>query len=143
MATWGRTFDCPVLVHEWDRQWIVEPDPHIELWNGETRAVLPGLTLHRLGGHFSGSPVLHWADRRALLTGDTLLVTLDRRHVTFMWSYPNYVPLPAAEVERIGQRLAALDFDAIHSAFFGRGDIGKGAKAAVERSIARQIHGPN
>ena len=26
MASWGRTFDCPVLVHEADRNWVVEPD---------------------------------------------------------------------------------------------------------------------
>jgi hypothetical protein len=70
-----------------------------------------------------------------------MLVTWDQMHVSFMWSYPNYVPLAAAEVERIGQRLAALDFDAIYSAFWGRGDIVRNAKAAVERSFARHILG--
>jgi len=84
---------------------------------------------------------MHLPERRSLLTGDTLLVTWDRMHVSFMWSYPNYVPLAAADVERIGGRLAALDFDAIHSAFWGRGDILGNAKAAVERSIARHIRG--
>lgn len=142
MATWGRTFGCPVLVHEADRGWVVQPDRCIEFWDGETRDVLPGVTLHRLGGQFPGSSVLHWADRRTLLAGDTVLVTLDRRHVSFMWSYPNNVPLPSADVERIGQRLAALDFDAIHSAFWDRGDIAQDAKAAVDRSVARHILGP-
>jgi glyoxylase-like metal-dependent hydrolase (beta-lactamase superfamily II) len=142
MATWGRAFDCPVLVHKADKQWVVEPDACIEFWTGETRDILPGITLHRLGGHFPGSTILHWADRRTLLAGDTMLVTPDRRHVSFMWSYPNYVPLPAAEVTRLGRRLEALDFDVVYSAFWDRGEIDRDAKAAVERSISRHIQGP-
>jgi glyoxylase-like metal-dependent hydrolase (beta-lactamase superfamily II) len=141
IATWGRTFDCPVFVHEADRQWLAEPDPGIRFWAGETQDILPGVTLHRLGGHFPGSTVLHLSKQRTLLTGDTMLVTWDRKHVSFMWSYPNYVPLAAEEVARIGRRLAALDFDAIHSAFWGRGDIFQDAKAAVARSVARHIRG--
>jgi glyoxylase-like metal-dependent hydrolase (beta-lactamase superfamily II) len=142
MASWGRAFDCPVLAHEADRQWLVEPDPHVEFWSGEAREVLPGVTLHRLGGHFPGSCVLHWSEPRTLLTGDTVLVTADRMHVAFMWSYPNYVPLPATEVQRIGRRLDALDFDALYSAFWERGDIERDAKAAVQRSVIRHIRGP-
>jgi glyoxylase-like metal-dependent hydrolase (beta-lactamase superfamily II) len=142
MADWGRTFGCPVLVHEADRHWITDPDPCIELWSGETRDLLPGLTLHRIGGHFPGSTVLHWESRQTVLAGDTVLVTWDREHVSFMWSYPNYVPLPAGEVRRIGDRLGALDFDVIYSAFWERGDIRSGAKAAIERSIRRHLNGP-
>jgi glyoxylase-like metal-dependent hydrolase (beta-lactamase superfamily II) len=142
MASWGRAFECPVLAHEADCGWLVEPDPRIEFWSGETREILPGITLHRLGGHFPGSSVLHWSERRTLLTGDTLLVTPDRKHVAFMWSYPNYAPLPAADVQLIGQRLDALDFDAVHSAFWERGDIDSDAKAAVRRSVVRHLHGP-
>ena len=47
-----------------------------------------------------------------------------------MWSYPNYVPLPARDVERIAQRLSGMDFDSIHSAFW-----------AINRSVARHLHG--
>jgi len=59
-----------------------------------------------------------------------------------MWSYPNYVPLQPADVRRIARRLAQMDFDSIHSAFWGRGDMYTGAKAAVERSVARHLNGP-
>ena len=131
------------LVHDADRQWITDPDPCVETWTGDRRELLPGLTLHRIGGHFPGNTVLHWTARRILLPGDTMLVTWDRKHVSFMWSYPNYVPLPAAEVTRIGGRLDALDFDTIHSAFWGRGDIVGDAKAAIARSIRRHIDGPD
>jgi hypothetical protein len=143
MATWGQTFDCPVLVHEADRKWVVAPDSCIRFWNGEIMEVLSGISLHRIGGHFPGSSVLHLADRRTLLSGDTVLVTWDRQHVSFMWSYPNYVPLPAAEVKRIGERFRALTFDSLYSAFWERGDIEQGAKTAVERSVRRHIHGPS
>jgi glyoxylase-like metal-dependent hydrolase (beta-lactamase superfamily II) len=142
MATWGRVFDCPVLVHEADRKWVVAPDPCIKFWTGEFREVVSGVWLHRLGGHFPGSSVLHLADRRILLSGDTVLVTWDRRYVAFMWSYPNYVPLPAKEVERIERRLQTLDFDALYSAFWDRGDIERSAKAAIARSVERHVRGP-
>jgi glyoxylase-like metal-dependent hydrolase (beta-lactamase superfamily II) len=142
MAAWGQIFNCPVLVHSADKKWVVDPDPSLEFWAGETRDVLPGITLHRLGGHFPGSAVLHWADRRTLLSGDTMLVTPDLKHVSFMWSYPNNVPLPSADVERIGRRLKALEFDSIYSAFWERGDIHRDAQEAVARSIVRHIEGP-
>lgn len=138
MASWGRAFDCPVLAHAADRDWVVRPDPCVEFWEGDSRDVLPGVTLHRLGGHFPGASVLHWAERRALLASDTALATPDRRHVSFMWSYPNRAPLSAATVERIGERLAALDFDAVYGAFRG-GEIERDAKAAVARSVARHV----
>jgi hypothetical protein len=53
--------------------------------------------------HFAGGTVPHWAGgaegRGALLAGDTIQVVPDRKHVSFMDSYPNYVPLPASAVE--------------------------------------------
>lgn len=142
MASWGTVFGCPVLIHEHDRDWVVEPAACIEFWGGKQKELLPGLTLHCLGGHFPGSCAVLWSDRRMLLPGDTFLVTRDGRHVSFMWSYPNYVPLPAQDVQRIAQSLSTMEFDAIHSAFWGRGDIYTGAKAAIERSVARHLNGP-
>ena len=142
IATWGQTFECPVFVHDADKEWLTDRDPCIAFWSGETKDLLAGVTVHRLGGHFPGSTVLYWADRRALFPGDTILVTFDRKQVSFMWSYPNNLPLPAVEVERIGSRLRELDFDSIYSPFWERGEIERNAKAAVERSILRQIKGP-
>lgn len=138
MAAWGETFNCPVLVHAADREWVVRKREAVAFWDGETHAVLPGLTLHRLGGHFSGSCVLHVADGRMLLTGDTVMVGADRASVSFMWSFPNRVPLPAPTVSRIGERLAALDFDAVYAAFDGL-QIETDAKAVVARSVDRYI----
>jgi glyoxylase-like metal-dependent hydrolase (beta-lactamase superfamily II) len=142
IATWGQTFECPVFVHDADKEWVVDPDPWIGFWSGESKDVLSGITIQRLGGHFPGSSVLHWADRRALFPGDTILVSPDRKHVSFMWSYPNNVPLPAADVERISHRLESLDFDSIYSPFWERGEIDQNAKEAVDRSVLRHLKGP-
>src|SRR5947207_4740257 len=77
----------------------MRPDNAIVFWEGESRTLAEGLTLVRCGGHFDGGTVLHWAGgaegRGALLTGDIIQVVPDRKHVSFMYSYPNYIPLPA------------------------------------------------
>jgi glyoxylase-like metal-dependent hydrolase (beta-lactamase superfamily II) len=100
----------------------------------------PGVTLHRCGGHFDGSTVLLWSDgaeeRGVLLSGDTLYVAPDRRHVSFMYSYPNFIPLSAAAVERIVDRVLRLEFDRIYGHFFHL-EIESNAKAAVQRSAER------
>ena len=57
--------------------------------------------------------MLHWADRRALLAGDIVQVIPDRRYVGFMYSYPNLIPLPPAEVagDRGGARAVRVRLD--------------------------------
>jgi glyoxylase-like metal-dependent hydrolase (beta-lactamase superfamily II) len=142
VSTWGRTFQCPVFVHEADKEWVVDPDSCISFWTGETKEIVSGITIHKLGGHFPGSTVLHWIDRRALFPGDTILVAFDRKHVSFMWSYPNNVPLPVGDVERIRSRLRVLEFDSIYSPFWERGEIDRDAKEVIERSVIRQVKGP-
>ncbi|WP_198378089.1 MBL fold metallo-hydrolase [Neoroseomonas rubea] len=139
MVDWAHAFDCPVLLHADDARWVMRPDPAIRFWDGERQEVLPGVTLHRLGGHFAGGTILHWADGRgAIMTGDIASVTPDRRHVSFMWSFPNWVPLPAADVARMGAVLEALDFDAVYGAWWDR-VIPAGGKDAVRASVARYI----
>src|ERR1700757_4540585 len=87
IATWGQTFECPVFVHDADKEWVVDPDPWIGFWSGESKDVLSGITIQRLGGHFPGSSVLHWADRRALFSGDAIIGSPHRKHGAFFWSY--------------------------------------------------------
>jgi len=142
MVEWGRAFDAPVLVHADDREWVMRPDPVIEHWSGETRALLPGLTLIRCGGHFAGGAVLHWAGgahgRGALLSGDIIQVVPDRTHVSFMWSYPNLVPLAPAEVRRVAGAVAPYAFDRIYGAWWDR-HVERDAAAVVRRSAERYL----
>lgn len=129
----------PVLLHAADAEWVTRPDPAIERWEGERRSLPGGLTLLRLGGHFPGATVLHWpagaSGRGALLAGDVVMPVPDR-NVSFMWSFPNLVPLPASEVERIGGALEPWAFDRLYGAWWDR-VLPTGAKDAVRRSVAR------
>ncbi|HET7467033.1 MAG TPA: MBL fold metallo-hydrolase [Candidatus Dormibacteraeota bacterium] len=140
MVEWSRCFDAPVYLHAADRRWVMRPDPAIEFWTGETCELWDGMTLIRAGGHFEGGTVLHWpagaGGKGALLAGDILQVAQDRRWVSFMYSYPNYIPLPAAEIDRIVAAVEPFAFDTIHGAWWDR-NITSDAKAAVRRSADR------
>ena len=142
MVEWASTFDAPVYLHSADREWIMRPDPCLVLWDGERHEPLSGISLLRLGGHFAGATVLHWpagaAGHGALLSGDVVQVVPDRRWVSFMRSYPNLIPLAAAEVERIAAALALLDFERVYGAWYGRVVTADG-KAAIERSARRYL----
>jgi glyoxylase-like metal-dependent hydrolase (beta-lactamase superfamily II) len=138
MADWSRAFDAPVVLHADDREWVMRPDDSLEFWDGETRELGPGLTLVRCGGHFTGGTVLHWADGNALLSGDVVQVVPDRRWVSFMYSYPNLIPLPAPAIRRIVDALEPYDFDRIYGAWWGR-VVADDGKAVVRRSAARYL----
>src|SRR4029450_10978345 len=148
MIEWSRAFGgAPVYLPLADEQWITRPDHAIELYEG-SREVLPGLTLVQCGGHFDGSAVLHWADagsgKGALLTGDTsaslagdtISVVADRRWVTFMRSYPNYIPLPAEAVRGIAEAVRPYPFEPIYGGV-GENDVLEDGNQVVERSAAR------
>src|SRR3954452_21231195 len=137
MVEWAHRFECPVLLHEADREWIMRPDAALELWGGETRELAHGLTLIRAGGHFPGGTLLHRAPGD-LLSGDIVQVIPDRGHVSFMWSYPNLIPLPESAVRGIVAALAPYGFPRIFGAWWDT-VIPADGKAIVERSAERYI----
>jgi hypothetical protein len=139
---WSHAFgEAPIYIPTADRRWVMRPDPAIRNWEG-TIEPLPGLTLIQCGGHFDGSAVLHWAagaeGRGALLTGDTITVVSDRRFVSFMRSYPNDIPLPAAIVRQIVAAVAPYRFDRIYGGWWDR-VIDRDGPAAIHRSADRYI----
>jgi glyoxylase-like metal-dependent hydrolase (beta-lactamase superfamily II) len=138
MVEWARAFDAPVHLHAADREWVMRPDERIEFWDGETRELGEGLTLLRLGGHFAGGTVLHWAAGDALLSGDIVQVVQDRRWVSFMYSYPNLIPLPAEAIHRIVAALEPYEFDRIYGAWWDA-VVRADGKAAVRRSAERYL----
>ena len=121
---------------------MLRPDPAVHFWAGETYPLHDGMTIIRCGGHYAGGQVLHWpagADGRgALLTGDILQVVSDRRYVSFMYSYPNLIPLPASAVQRIVDAVAPYAYDRIYGAWWDR-VVEHDAKAAVVRSAQRYM----
>jgi hypothetical protein len=143
MLEWSRALGgVPIHLHAADRQWVMHGGPEVQLWEGDTKEIGLGLTLVRLGGHFDGGTVLHWADwgggRGVVLSGDILQV-VPSGHVSFMWSYPNYIPLSAAKVRRMAEILEPFAFDAVYGAFSGRGQIDANGKRVVATSVARYI----
>jgi hypothetical protein len=144
MLEWSRALGgVPILLHAADREWVTRPDPLVEHWAGETYALPGELTLLRLGGHFAGGTVLHWPagaeGRGALLSGDIVQVLAHRRSVSFMWSYPNLLPLSEAEVRRIAATLEEWEFDRIWGAWWDH-VIRAGAKTVVRESAERYVH---
>jgi hypothetical protein len=136
MVEWARRFSCPVYLHEADRAWVMREDPALTFWSGPTRDLGDGLTLIRCGGHFEGGTVLHRPGD--LLTGDIVQVIPDRAWVSFMYSYPNLIPLPEAAVRAIVDALEPFDFERIYGAWWGT-VIGAQAKAVVKRSAQRYV----
>jgi glyoxylase-like metal-dependent hydrolase (beta-lactamase superfamily II) len=141
--TWSRAFgDCPVYIHAADAEWVQYPGPAVELWEGTTREILPGITLINTGGHFEGSQALHWTDgcdgRGALLSGDTVTVVMDRRYVSFMYSYPNLIPLGERAINRIVESLRPFQFERVYGGWNGR-IVRVDGRDAVERSAERYL----
>lgn len=143
MGQWSRAFGgVPIHLHADDRDWVLQPNDAIDYWSGETLDLLPDVTLVRCGGHFPGASVLHWsggADGRGVVcSGDTLTVTMDRKFLSFMRSYPNIIPLSASAVRRIDAAMQPFAFERIYGHYFDR-VIASDAKAVLERSVARYI----
>ncbi len=143
MIEWSRALgDVPVYLHAADGEWVLRPHPAIVFWHGETHELAPGLTLVRCGGHFPGGTVLHWAagaqGKGALLTGDVIQVGQDRKTLSFMYSYPNYIPLGPRAVQQIVDAVEPFEFDTIYGAWFGQ-NIRTNAKEALRYSAKRYM----
>jgi hypothetical protein len=142
MVEWAERFDARILLHEADREHIMRPSDRIELWTGERYPLDDERELIRLGGHFPGGAVCLWPagaeGRGALLTGDIVQVVADRDWVSFMYSYPNLIPLPGSEIERIRAILESLTFDRIYGAWWPA-VVAQHAKGKALRSADRYL----
>lgn len=139
IVEWSHAFDnIPVYVHKLDEEWLQRHDSVIRLWEGPELALWGGIRLVLCGGHFPGGNVLYSpANKGALLVGDVIQVSTDRKTVSFMYSYPNNIPLSAKEVETVHQAVAPLAYEAMYGAF-GK-YILTGADKAVDFSVKRYI----
>jgi len=143
MGEWSDAFGgVEIVIHEADRQWVQRPHPSIHFWSGDELALSDSVTLIRAGGHFPGSTVLRWAKRpkpgSALFSGDALQVAVDRRHVSFMYSYPNMVPMRTSDVIEMRTRLQKYEFEDVFGYTWGLNIIGDGRRA-VDESFDRYL----
>jgi len=142
MVAWSEALGgVPIWLHEANRDWVMQPSEHIRYWSGETLDLGQDVTVVRCGGHFVGSSVLHWPGedgKGVLLTGDTIMVVPDTRWVSFMYSYPNLIPLPAREVRRIVGAVEPFAYDRIYSSWWDRALTSDG-KARMHASMERYV----
>ena len=86
--------------------------------------------------------MLHWPEgaggKGALLSGDIIQVVPDRKHVSFMHSYPNYIPLSASSVKKIVQAVEPFAFDRVYGAFWDM-VIERDGQEVIRRSAERYL----
>jgi hypothetical protein len=141
MLEWAHVFGAKLYLHEADKEHVMRPDPSIHYWQGESLKLQEGISLINAAGHFAGGSVLHWQagqeGQGALLTGDIIQVVADTHWVSFMYSYPNNIPLSANKIRRIVASLEPYTFERIYGAF--NKVVQKEAKEALKRSAERYI----
>jgi hypothetical protein len=143
MVDWSEAFGgVPIHIHKSNAPYVMRPSDRIAWWDGEGLDLGQGISLVRCGGHFEGSAALHWAGgaggEGVLMTGDTIMVVPDTRWVSFMYSYPNLIPLPAREVRRIAAAVEPLPFERIYAAWWDR-VLERDGKARLAASVERYV----
>ena len=86
--------------------------------------------------------MLHWATgsggRGTLCSSDIATVTTDRKFLSFMYSYPNLIPLNAAQVTGIAAALEPFAYEAIYGHYFDR-VIAADGKRLMKVSVERYL----
>ncbi|KAH8702056.1 putative metallo-beta-lactamase domain protein [Talaromyces proteolyticus] len=159
---WAEAFGCPVYISAEDEEWIMrrsDDTSKMVIWSGHRKAFSPSSSSSttgdssgedkqseflcvKTGGHFPGSSVFYWPAMRKLLIADSIYVVpsgvyhIDRplgtASFSFMWSYPNLIPLPPDEILKIWDAIKDLEFDDTHSAFAGRDTYGRSRQRVLE-----------
>jgi hypothetical protein len=142
MNDWASAFNCPILIHESDKQWIMHKSVAVELWSGHDKPMWDGISIINIGGHFPGSSLLFLPAQSAkgtLLCGDTLYIARSRRHVAVMHSYPNQILLTKSEFASVYKKSAGLEFDTMLGAFEGQ-DLKGNAREIFTKSMERYLN---
>jgi hypothetical protein len=139
LVDWSQAFgNIPVYINKADERWLTRRNEALHLWEGDRLQLWDDLLLVRCGGHFPGASVLHQPqDKGRLFVGDTIQVTPGNNLVSFMYSYPNMIPLPKKEIIAIDASVHDLTYDAMFGAF-GK-YIYTGAKEAMRTSVDRYL----
>lgn len=141
MLEWSEALGgVPIYLHEADEEWVQFDSPFLRFWDGERFALSPNIDLVHLPGHFAGSTGLLWKNGPrpggSLFPGDAIQIAMDRRFASFMYSYPNAIPLGRKALARLKAHVDPLAFADLYGSFAGKQMIGD-AKERVEVSFAR------
>jgi glyoxylase-like metal-dependent hydrolase (beta-lactamase superfamily II) len=139
MVEWSHAFgQVPVYVHQLDADWLGRKDAVIKLWESDELPLWDGMKLVLCGGHFPGANVLYVPrDKGTLLVGDVIQVSPDLKSVSFMYSYPNNIPLGKNDIVCIRDAVAPLTYDTMYGAF-GR-YLRQDARAIMDFSVKRYL----
>lgn len=141
MNDWAERFGCPIYIHQSDGQWIVDKGRHVTLWNNSGLPLWDGMRLINIGGHFPGSSILHvpsLSPEGTVFCGDTLYLSPSKKHFAVMYSYPNRIPLPLREVERVKKEFDALPFDSLYG-FYSYQNLAENVKQVLDDSFRRYL----
>ena len=139
IVEWSDAFEnVPVYIHSLDAEWLGRKSNSIVLWQEDRLQLWNGMQLVRTGGHFPGASILYTPQQEGILfTGDTIQVSPDLKTVSFMYSYPNMIPLPKKDIIGIRNSVKSLRFNSVYGAFGHY--IRSGAKNCVDYSIERYL----
>ncbi|KAI0466213.1 beta-lactamase-like protein [Xylaria cf. heliscus] len=133
---WACAFDCPVYLAAEDKEWLTQQDAARQIFITGHETEILGTKVLKLGGHFPGSLVMLFEGR--LLIADTFLTTPSglgtweadavgtarerprgMNSYSFMWSYPNMIPLAPDALQHMWAILKNYEFGSTHGAFPG------------------------
>jgi glyoxylase-like metal-dependent hydrolase (beta-lactamase superfamily II) len=138
IVEWSSAFgNAPVYINALDAEWLGRRCDAIVEWK-DAKELWDGIRIVCCGGHFPGASVLHWpTGKGSLFVGDTIQVAPNRKTVSFMYSYPNMIPLPKAAILQIQKAVQPLEYDEMYGAF-GL-SIREDAQAAMRFSVQRYL----
>ena len=76
--------------------------------------------------------------QNSIFTGDTVALSPSLTFLAVMYSYPNRIPLPLAEVRRIEKKFAEISFDNLYG-FWSYQNVRGGARELLMHSLKRYI----
>lgn len=147
---WAKAFNCPVYLASDEQEWLCRTDDagarkFIEGPVGASQEIIPGVSAIKCGGHFPGSLVLNWASAKILTLADTIMTVPSglsfhesrqpgTNTYSFMWSYPNMIPLEPAALKGIWDAVQPFEFETTYGGFPGQDVRRKDAKKLVLES---------
>ena len=139
---WADRFDAEIVLPQADAGWLARASGRVQTWQGRLALFDGAVTLVQCGGHFPGSTVAHWpagaGGAGALLTGDSIYVCPDESRVTFLYSAPNRLPLPASAVRAIAAAVDRLAFERVYAGWWSPA-IRRDGAAVVQASARRYL----
>ena len=137
MNDWAEVFDCPIYIHQSDEEFIFNKGKYVKLWNGEEQELWDQINIKHIGGHFPGSSILSvpfLSKGGTILCGDTFYISPNKKHISVMYSYPNFVPVKLSEIQRINRIMKDVQFDELIGAFDNQ-QINSNAKEVLNVSF--------